>query len=130
VTDRLLQKFAERATLDHVLSPAALDLALQELPQQLHGQVLLRHPPHLGQELLGEDRDLGLLQARGREEVHHALGRDGAGDDLADGVVEIFFGSLLARGPLAERRPRRLEEGHVVADGERPFVRHRQRERA
>jgi hypothetical protein len=40
--------------------------------------------PHLGQELIREDGDVGLLEPSRREQVDDLVGGDGPGDDLAD----------------------------------------------
>jgi hypothetical protein len=77
--------------------PRVLDLALQQLLQQLDGEVALRHAAHLGQELVGEDRDVGLLEAGGGEDVDDLVGHHRLGDDLADGVVQLFVGLRVRR---------------------------------
>lgn len=101
----------------------------EQLLEELNGQVLLRHALHLGQELVRENRDVGLLEPGGREDVHDAFGGDRAGDDLAHGVIEVLFGPRVAWRTLGEHRLHRLEEGHVVTDAQSLFVRHRQGKR-
>jgi hypothetical protein len=120
----LLQQLRERARLHHVLPTAHLDLALQELPQELHGQVLLRHAPDLGQELIGEDGDVRLLQACGGEEVDDTFRRDSLRDDLPDGVVQLLLWPFLHGRPFCQRCPNSLEERHVIVDTQRILVRY------
>ena len=106
------------------------DLAGQQLPQQLDGQVPLRHAAHLGEELVGEDRDVRLLQAGRGEDVDDLVGGDGPRDDLADGVVELVVGLRASPGArLGEHRAHGLEEADVVADRAAPRRRDGQRER-
>ena len=46
---------------------------------------------HLGEELIGQDADVRLLQPGGGEDVDDlAFGGDRLRDELADGVVEVF----------------------------------------
>jgi hypothetical protein len=79
---------------------AALDLVVAAACAAVSTrQVALRQPAHLGEKLVGEDRDVGLLQAGRGEDVDHLVGGHGPGDDLADGVVQVV------RRPAA-RRPR------------------------
>src|SRR5690606_11506027 len=87
-----------------------------------------RHATYFGQELVREDRDVGLLQARRGEDVHDPFRRDGPRDDLPDRVIEFFLGPGLAGSTLGQHRLYRLEEGHVVADAQRLLVRDSQRE--
>jgi hypothetical protein len=88
----------------------------------------LRHAEDVGQEFVREDRDVWLLEAGRRKDVHHLIGNDRPGDDLADGEVQRVVGLAIARRALREHRAHRLEEAHVVADVQRLFMRHRQRE--
>jgi hypothetical protein len=91
----------------------------------LISQVLLRHPPHLGQELLREDRDVGLGEPCRGEDIHDAFGRHGPRDDLPNSVVQFLLGTGVGRRALGENGLDGLEEGHVVPDGERLLVRNR-----
>jgi hypothetical protein len=52
----------------------ARQFALAAASQQLDREVALRHAAHLGQELVGEDRDVGLLQPGRGEDVDHPSG--------------------------------------------------------
>jgi hypothetical protein len=126
--DGLFQHLGERARLHDVLLPAHAELSVQELLQELDGEVLLRHAAHFGEELVGEDRDVGLLEPSCGEDVDDALRSDRAREDLADGVVELLLGPRIARRALGEHGLQRLEEGHVVADLQGLLVRHRERE--
>ena len=38
------------------------NLALEQLLKQLHSEIALRHTPHLSQKLVGQYRDIGLIQ--------------------------------------------------------------------
>ncbi len=96
--------------------------------QQFHGQITLRHSPHLGQEFIGENGDVRLLQSRRREDVHDALGRHCAGDDLTDGVIKLVVGLALTDRTLGQYRTHVLEERHIVADSERVLMRYGERE--
>ena len=49
--------------------------SVEQLPQQLDGQVPLRQAAHLGQELVGQDRDVRLLQPGRGEDVDDLVGR-------------------------------------------------------
>ena len=89
----------------------------------------MRHPLYLGQEVVGQHRDVRLVQPRRGEDVHHALGRDRLRDDLPHGQVEVLLGAGFSRRPLRQRRPHGLEEPDVVPDPHRLVVRHGQRER-
>ena len=60
----------------------------------------MRHALDLGEELLGEDGDVGLVEAGRLEDVDDALGCDGAGDDLTHRVVQLLVALDLARGAL------------------------------
>jgi hypothetical protein len=71
-------------------SSTGLDLASSSLRSSLDGQVPVRHPAHLGQELVGQDRDVGLLQAGGREDVDHLVRGHRLRHDLPDGVVQVL----------------------------------------
>jgi hypothetical protein len=70
----LFQHLGKRARLNHVLAAPCRQLTREQLLEELHGEVPLGHAAHFGEELLGEDRDVRLLQPRRREDVHDALG--------------------------------------------------------
>jgi hypothetical protein len=76
--DRLLQHLGERSRLHNICAPPCVQLALKQLAQQLHCEVLLGHAAHLSQELLRQDRDVGLFEARCGEDVHNTFRRDRA----------------------------------------------------
>jgi hypothetical protein len=114
--DGLLQHLGERFGLDHVLPEASPDLPRHELPEQLNRQVPLGHPLNLGQELVGQDRDIRLLEPGRGKDVHDFVGNDGFRDDLPDGVVQFLVRLALAGPALGQDRPDRLEEPNVVAD--------------
>ena len=89
----------------------------------------LRHPPHLRQELVGQNRGVRLAQPRRGEDVQHPLRRNRARDQPPQRVIQLLIGLPLRRRALRQRRPHRLEERRVVADAPRLLVRRRQRER-
>ncbi len=68
--DGVKEALGERLAPDDVRPGAALDLAVQELLQRLDGEVLVLHPRHLEQERLGEDADVGSVEAAGLQDVH------------------------------------------------------------
>ena len=86
----VVEHLLEGAGLHDVAAGARLDLPLEQLGEQLHGQVLLRHLPDFGEEVVREDRDVRLLEAGGGEDVDDLVGRHGAGDDLADREIEVL----------------------------------------
>ena len=124
----VLQHLGERPGLHQVLAPPDGHFALQQPLQQLHRQVGPVHVPDLGQELVVEHRDVGPVQPGRREYVGHPLGGHRPGDDLAHRLVEVGSEAGLAGRPLGQRRPHRLEEGHVVADAQRLGAGHGQGE--
>ena len=89
---------------------------------------MARNASEFAEELIGEDREIGLLEAGGGEDVDDAFGRDGTRDDLANGMVEILLGPGIARGAFGEDGLDGLEERDVVADSERLFMGDGQRE--
>ena len=109
---------SENAPLHDVALRPHLDLVVQQLSQQLDGEVPLRQLAHLGEELVREQRDVGLLQAGRRKDVDHLSGGDRSRDDLADHVIEIFLGPSAPNLGLYQRRLHGLEERNLVADGE------------
>jgi hypothetical protein len=77
----------------------------------------VRQTAHLGEELLGDDADVGLLEAGGGEDVHDAARDDRLRDDLPNGVLDVDLGAAAGR----QRRPHDgrlhgLEEGHLARD--------------
>ena len=124
-----LQHLREAPRLDKVAAQTRLDLVVQELLQQLDGEVAPRHVTHLGEKAVVEHGDVRALEPRDGEDVDDLVARDGARDDLPHGEVELLVAlQALDRG-LHERRAHRLEEAHVVADRERFLTGHGQRER-
>ena len=66
----------------------------KQFREQLGGDVLVFEPAHFGEELIGQDADVWLLQSGGLKDVDDlAFGRDCLCDELPDGVIE-FFGCL------------------------------------
>jgi len=82
----LLQELGEGARLNHIPPRPHPDLAFEQLLEQLDGEVPLWHPANLGEELIGQDRDVGPLQASGGEDVDDLVGRHSPRDNLADCV--------------------------------------------
>ena len=60
------------------------------------------HASHLVHKFVREDRDVGFLETRGGEYVDDAFRRHRPGDDLANGVIQFFFGARLIRGTLEQ----------------------------
>ena len=124
-----IQHLGERACLHHVLPETGRQLALQQLLQQLDGEVPPAHAAHLLQEVLGQDRHVRLLQSGRGEDVQPAVRGHGPRDDLPHGVVQLLVGPRVGAGALRQRHPDVLEQRHVVADADRLGMRHCQRER-
>src|SRR5271166_3624506 len=120
--DRLLQHLQEGAGLDHVLAGASLDLVVQELAEKLQGQVLVRKAAYLGQELVGEDRDFGFLQAGVGENVNDAVGGDRLGYELADRVVQVLGRLGTDARVFDQPGPDGLEEADLITDLQGLFV--------
>ena len=127
--ERPLQHFRERPGAHDIRAPPLRQFPGQQFAQQLHGEMAPRHPAHLGEKLVRQDRNVGLLQSRRREDIDHPVRRHGARHDPAQGAVQFLFGPLLARRPLGEAGRYGLEERHVVADGERVLMRRGKRKR-
>ena len=85
------------------------------------------HPAHFREKFIGEDRNIGLCKSRGGENVHYALGRHRARDNLAHRVVQLLLRPRIAGRAFGEHCLHRLEKGDVVPDAQRFGVRHRQR---
>ena len=64
--ERLLQHLGKLAALNEVALRAHFDFVPKQLRQQLGGDVLVFEAAHLGEELVGEDADVRLLQVRRR----------------------------------------------------------------
>ena len=112
----------ERARLDDVPAQTRPDLPRKKLAQQLHGEVALRHPAHLGEKFVRKDGDVRFFQPRGCEDVHDLARDHRLRYDLPDGEVQLLVRLPLPRGALGENRPDRLEEADVFADAQRLFV--------
>jgi len=123
-----LQHLREAPRLDEVAAEPHLDLVLEQLLEQLHGQVAPRHVADLGEEAVVEHRDVGSLQTGDREDVDHLVARHGLGDDLAHGQVELLVTFHTVARCLHDRGAHALEEAHVVADRQRLGAGQRQRE--
>jgi hypothetical protein len=67
-----LPHLGERARLHHVLPAPHGQIPMEQLLQQLHRHVPPRQAARLRQELVAEDRDVGLRETRRREDVDHA----------------------------------------------------------
>lgn len=90
---------------------------LEQLLQQLGGDVLVLQAAHFGEELVAKDADVRLGQSGGGEDVDHlAFGGDGFAHELADGGVNLL-GRLPVRAALfVQRGLQGLEKGNVVSD--------------
>jgi len=124
--DRLLEHLGERACLHHVFAPSGCQFSLEQLLQELYGEVALGHPAHLGEEFVGENRDVRLRETGGGEDVDDTLRRDRPRDDLPDpdvrrrsvvvsrnagrlGVKDKVHGAFVSHRPVsAMRAARRL----------------------
>ena len=96
-----------------------LDLILEQLGEQLSGDVLVLQAAYFGEEFVGQDRDVRALDARSGEEVDDLVfGGDGLRDELPDGVAEVFL-RLPFAGGFDQGRSHGLEEGDVVAEADR-----------
>ena len=69
----------------------------------------------------------GFSRPAGGEDVDHAFRRNGARDDLADGLIQLLVWSRRSGRALDQHRLHRLEERDVVADANRVLMRHRER---
>ena len=128
LADGLLQHLGEGPGLHHVASRArVLISSLSSFCSSSTARLRCGRSSHLGEELVREDRDVGLLQPGGGEDVDHLLGRHGLGDDLPDGVVEVLVGRCRRRRPLltsaartAWKKPTssRMRDRLVVRDGQ------------
>src|SRR5690606_21208480 len=87
--ERLLEELGERARLHEVPPTPRSDLAVEERAQQLDGEVAPGHASDLGEELGGQDRDVGLAQTGRLEYVDDLVGDDRPGHDLADGAGDL-----------------------------------------
>ena len=63
---------------------------VEQLLQQLDGKVALRRVLDFGQKLIGQNRDVRLLQSGGVENVYVFVRRNGTGNDLPDGLLQLF----------------------------------------
>ena len=107
-----------------------LDFAVQELAQQLDGEIFLRHPANLGQKVVGQNRNVGLLQTGGGKNVHDFIGCNGTGNNLPDGGINVPRRFILAADfILGDGGADGLEKSNVIADLNRLGVRNRQRKR-
>jgi hypothetical protein len=59
----------KRLRLDEELPGTEFDFTTQKFAEELHREVFLWHPAHFGEELLREDRDVGLLESGGGKDV-------------------------------------------------------------
>ncbi len=89
--ERLLEHLGELAALDEVSLRSHFDFVAQQLREQLGGDVLVFQSAHLGEEAVGEDADVGLLEPGRAEDVDDlAFGHDCFRDELPDGVIETL----------------------------------------
>ncbi len=85
--------------------------------------------PRTRKDLIGQDRDVRLLQPGGREDVDDLIGRHRLRDDLPDGELYLFRAAAAVSGALGQHGPHGLEEPHVVPYLQRLLVRNGQRKR-
>jgi hypothetical protein len=113
----LLELLAEDLALHEVALGADLEFVLEQLLQQLGGDVLVLEAAHFGEELVAQDADVRLGQPGGGEDVDHlAFGGDGLAHELADGGVDLLGRLAVAAALLVQRGLQGLEKAHVVAD--------------
>lgn len=108
---------------------ARLHFVVEELPEHLDREVPVFHPAHVGEELVRQDRDVGVLEAGRREDVDDLVAHDGLRDDLADGVIDVARALPVPRLRLGDRRAYGLEEADVIANADRLVVWHCERKR-
>ena len=77
--------------LNDVGSRPRADLIPKQPLQQLDGQVALRQPLDVFEELLGEQTDVGLVEPGEIEDIDDAFGEDGVVQDL---LQDRIFGLL------------------------------------
>ena len=112
----MLEHFGEGAGLDEVLAAADGQLAFEEFLQEFYSEVAVRHVADLGQEVVGQDGNVGFVETGGGEYVDDAFGYHGLGDDLANGKVQFLVRKGFGGGFFGERGAHGLEKGDVVAD--------------
>jgi hypothetical protein len=71
---------------------------------------------NLCEKFIRENRDVGFLQTRRREDVYYRAGSHGTGHQLANRMVEVFIRSPSRPRRFRQSRPHSLEESHVIAD--------------
>ena len=116
----LLELFTEDLALHEVAFGADLEFVLEQLLQQLGGDVLVLEAAHFGEELVAQDADVRLGQAGGGENVDDlAFGGDGLAHELPDGCVDLLGRFAVDAALLVQRGLQGLEKGNVVADRRR-----------
>ena len=91
----LLELLAEDLALHEVALRAHLKFVLEQLFEQLGGDILVFEAAHFGEELIAQDAEIRFGQSGGGEDVDHlAFGGDCLADELADGGVHLL-GRLL-----------------------------------
>ena len=98
----MLQKFRERARLNDVTLSPCFDLTLDQLLEKLNGKVTLRHAANLGEEIVREDGDIGLLETCGRKNVHNLVRNYCLGNDLPNREVQFLVRLSLAGNIFGE----------------------------
>ena len=90
---------------------------LEQLLQQLGGDVPVLEAAHFGEELVAQDADVRLGQSGGGEDVDHlAFGGDGLAHELADGGVDLLGRLAVLAALFVQRSLQGLEKGNVVAN--------------
>jgi len=69
---------ANERGLHDVALRAGFDLVIQQLAQDLQREVALGHGGDLGEELFGEDGDIGFFESGGGEDVDDLIGSNRA----------------------------------------------------
>ena len=112
-----LELLGEDLALHEVALGTDFEFVLEQLLQQLGGDVLVLEAAHFGEELVAQDADVRLGQSGGGEDVDHlAFGRDGFAHELTDGGVDLLGGLPVGAALLVQRGLQGLEKTHVVAD--------------
>ena len=115
-SDHAGEHLAEFAVLHHVGGKPGLDLAFEQALQQFDRQVLLGQAAHLGQELVVQQPDVGLVQPDGIKDVDHAAGDHRLADDLPDGQFALLVGAPGCGGVLLGQDDfDALQESHLLA---------------
>jgi hypothetical protein len=80
-------RFLRSREREKVAQPDEGRLGKTILLQQLHGEIALGQMLDFRQKLIGQNRNVRLLQSGGVKDVYDLVRRNGAGNDLPDGQL-------------------------------------------